>query len=130
MRAIVRAAIIADPTLAGLGVVSAGVLAGDVDTPQQRPFLNLRWGTTLPGLDIVSRRTLVIWVHDEPNDYSARVDSILVQLRTVLASLVGQDNGTGHVVGVEWTGDSDDLVDDGHGTITRTASFLLVGSGQ
>lgn len=129
MRALVRSAILADPTLSGLGVVSQGVLAGDVDTPKQRPFLNLRWGQTLPGLDVVQRRTLEIWVHDKPNDYT-RIDSILVRLRAVVVSVVGSSNGLGHVVGVEWTGDSDDLVDDGHDTITRTASFSLVGSGQ
>lgn len=130
MRALVRSAIIADTTLAALGVVAGGVLAGDVDTPEQRPFLNLRWGTTTLGLDVVQRRDLVIWVHDRHNDYSVKVDPILLRLRTVLTSLVGMSNGLGHVVGVEWTGDSADLVDDGHDTITRTASFSLVGSGQ
>jgi hypothetical protein len=130
MRAIVRAAIIADATLTGLGVVPAGVMAGNVDTPTMRPFLNLRWGVTTPGLATVNKRILVVWAHDRPGDYTVRIDPIIVRLRTVLGSLVGVSNGLGHVVDVEWTGDSEDLVDDGHGTITRTASFNLVGSGQ
>lgn len=130
MRALVRSAIIADATLIGLGVVPSGVLAGDVDTPQARPFLNLRWGVTTPGLSVVNSRSLVIWVHDRPGDFTVRIDPIILRLRSVLDSLVGVSNGLGHVVAVEWTGDSEDLVDDGHGTITRTASFNLVGSGQ
>lgn len=129
MRALVRSAIIADATLVSFGVVEAGVLAGDVDTPKSRPFINLRWGVTTPGLDRVQVRTLEIWVHDKPNDYT-RIDEIIIRLRVVLGSLIGSSNGSGHVVGVEWTGDSPDLVDDGHDTITRTASFSLVGSGQ
>lgn len=130
MRALVRSAIVADPVLTGLGVIPAGVFAGDVDTPRERPFLQLRWGRTDSGLATVNRRGLVIWVHDEPNDYTVLIDPICIRLRSVLAALVGQSNGLGHVVDVQWLGDSEDLVDDGHGTITRTASFSLVGSGQ
>lgn len=129
MREIVRAAIIEDVTLASLGVVPSRVKSGDMDTPQGRPFLQLRWGRTDFGLDVVLRRNLVIWVHDEPGDYT-RIDLIILQLRSLLVELVGQSNGLGHVVGVEWVGDSEDLADDGHRTIARTASFVLVGSGQ
>lgn len=129
MRALVRSAIIADSVMQSLGVVPAGVFAGDVDTPDARPFLQLRWGRTDLGLDVVQRRNLVVWVHDQPNDFF-RVDSIVVRLRTVLIQLVGMATDTGHVVAVEWLGDSEDLSDDGHGTITRTASYSLIGSGQ
>lgn len=130
MRALVRSAIIADATLITLGVVGPGTFAVDVDTPPQRPFLQLRWGRTDPGLSVVNRRNLVIWVHDKPGDYTLRIDPICIRLRSVLAALVGQSNGLGHVVDVEWLGDSEDLVDDGHKTIARTTSFSLVGSGQ
>jgi hypothetical protein len=130
MRALVRSSIIADPTLNGLGITGSSSFAVDVDTPQARPFLQLRWGANVPGLDTVTRRDLVIWVHDEPGDYSASIDPIILRLRTLLAGLVGQNNGLGYVVAVEWTGDSEDLADDGHRTITRTTSFSLVGSGQ
>ena len=130
MRALIRSAILGDPTLAGLGVVSAGVLAGDVDTPQVKPWLNLRWSITSPGLAHVTRRGLVIWVHDQPGDYEARIDPIIRQLKVVLTALEGVAHPYGYLTTVEWTGDSEDLVDDGHGTITRTTSFSLVGSGQ
>jgi hypothetical protein len=130
MRALVRTAILADSELQGYGIVGDGVFAVDVDTPPQRPFLQLRWGRNDPGLDRVTRRNLVIWVHDKPGDYTVKIDPIILRLRTLLAGLEGMSNGLGHVVAVEWTGDSEDLADDGHRTIARTTSFLLVGSGQ
>jgi hypothetical protein len=130
MRALVRAAIIADATLNSLGIDSDNAFAVDVDTPADRPFLQLRWGRNDVGLDVVTRRNLVVWVHDKPGDYTVRIDPIILRLRTLLAGLEGQSNGLGHLIAVEWAGDSEDLIDDGHKTITRNASFSLVGSGQ
>jgi len=130
MRALVRSAIIDDLGLSALGIVDDAAFAVDVDTPVQRPFIQLRWGRNDPGLDRVTRRNLVIWVHDNPGDYTVHIDPIILRLRTLLAGLEGMSNGLGHVVAVEWTGDSEDLSDDGHRTITRTTSFQLVGSGQ
>lgn len=132
MRALIYGAIIADPVLNGLGITDDSSFAVDVDTPQARPFLQLRWGINAVGLrqTDVSRRTLTIWVHDEPGDYSVKIDPIIVRLRQLLPTLEGASNGAGHLVAVEWTGDSEDLADDGHRTITRNVSFSLVGSGQ
>lgn len=122
-------AITGDPVINALGIDSLNSFAVDVDTPQDRPFLQLRWGRNDVGLDVVTRRTLTVWVHDEPGDYG-RIDTIILRLRTILPALEGMSNGLGHVVAVEWTGDSEDLADDGHGTIARNTSFSLVGSGQ
>ena len=130
MRALIRSAITSDPELQSLGVVSEGVLSGDVDTPEQRPFLNLRWGSVAPGMDVVNTSTLVIWVHDEPNDYEAKVNPILLRLRVIITGLVGVQHSTGWLTMAQWNGDSEDLVDDGHGTITRNTAFTLIGSGQ
>lgn len=129
MRELVYAAVTQDATIVAAGVVPDGVIATDVDTPRERPFIQIRWGRNDTGLDVITRRQVTIWVHDEPGDY-ARIDLIILRLRQLLPSLVGMSNGLGHVVGVEWTGDSEDLADDGHRTITRWASFSLVGSGQ
>lgn len=129
MRTIVRLALITDETLASRGVVPAAVLSGDVDTPSERPFVQLRWNNTIPGLGTVDRRDLVVWVHDEPGDYD-RIDSIIRRIKTIMGSLVGLPHEEGHLMTCEWTGDSADLTDDGHGTITRTTSFSIVGTGQ
>jgi hypothetical protein len=129
MRALIRQAIINDSIMIGYGINGANAFAVDVDTPQTRPFLQLRWGRNDAGMSRVTVRNLVIWVHDEPGDY-ALIDAILLRLRTLIPLLVGESNGTGNLVDVTWAGDSEDLADDGHGTITRNASFILVGSGQ
>lgn|SRR5512134_2759356 len=129
MRTLIRQTLTTDLGILGLGVVPEAILAGDVDTPPQRPFINLRWGVNTPGLDVVTRRSLVIWVHDTPGDYS-QIDAIIRRIGVVLGELVGVPHAYGHLVTAEWTGDSEDLTDDGHGTITRTTSYSLVGTGQ
>jgi hypothetical protein len=131
MRALIYGALVNDSVLNGLGINSENSFAIDVDTPQTRPFLQIRWGLNEIGLKntAVSRRTLTVWVHDEPGDYT-RIDEILYRVKSLLPTLDGQSNGLGHVVSIEWTGDSEDLADDGHGTITRNTGFSLVGSGQ
>lgn len=129
MRALIRTRIIGDPQLKALGVTSAGTLAGQVDTPTARPFLNLIWGDTSPGQSVVSRRLLTIWVHDVPNDYS-RIDSIILRLKAVLSAIEAERGSSGWVSLVEWQGDSGDLNDAGHGTIVRTSTFRIIGSGQ
>lgn len=129
MRILIRQAIANDATIASLGVVPEMVQAGDMDTPSGRPFINLRWSVTTPGLATVDYRDLTVWVHDEPGDYD-RIDRIIRRIRSILADKVGVAHSYGYLVVVEWNGDSEDLVDDGHGTITRTTSFRIVGSGQ
>lgn len=129
MRSLIRSVIIADATLEGFGVVDGAVLAGDVDTPAERPFINLRWGPTNVGLSTVDRRLITLWVHDMPGDY-ARIDAIIRRLKIILLSLEARAHASGYVLMVEWSGDSEDLIDDGHGTITRTTSFTLVSSGN
>lgn len=128
MRAVVRSAIVADATLVTFGVTPEGVLAGDIDTPEPRPFLNLKWGTTNPALKGAAQQTtLVIWVHDNPNDYE-RIDNICRRLRVLLPSLVGMQDVNDYVSQIAWTGYGPDLKDDGHRTITRQANFTLNGS--
>lgn len=134
MRTLIRSALLDDAGLQSKGIVPEGVLAGDVDTPDLRPFLNLRWGNTVEGLDVIMPRELVVWVHDEPGDY-ALIDAILVDLRRVLTGIEATQwtelsGQTGWVSVIEWNGDSGDLADDGHNTIVRTASFSIVGSGH
>jgi len=129
MRAVIREAIVNDAALILLGVSAEGTLSGDVDTPAVTPFLNLKWGTTNPAPfgSAAQQTTLVIWVHDKPGDYD-RIDSICRRLRVLLPSLVGLQDLYDYVSQVAWTGDSLDLQDDGHRTITRQCNFTLNGS--
>jgi len=129
MRTLIYQAIITDPTLNSLGITGADSFAVDVDTPQDRPFLQLRWGVNSVGLDVSTRRSLVIWVHDKPGDYT-KIDAIILRLRSLIPSLVPSQDTQGWLQGARWEGDSEDLTDDGHRTIARNTSFTLVGSGQ
>lgn len=128
MRTVVAQALLADVTLQGLGVNPDSLVAGDVDTPPMRPFINLRWDDVNPGVGTVNSRRLTIWVHDAPNDYEL-IDSILGRIRTVLNGLEAVRTTHGWLTLIEWNGNSPDLSDDGHGTITRNSSYTLVGSG-
>lgn len=129
MRAVIRAAIIGDATLQSLGVVDGGVLSGDIDTPEPRPLLNLKWGTTTPAPfgGVAQRTTLAIWVHDEPNDYE-RIDSICRRLRVLLPSLMGLQDVADYVSQISWDGDGPDLKDDGHRTVARVSNYTINGS--
>lgn len=129
MRTAVRQAILDDATLAGLGVVEAGVLAGDVDSFNARPFLNMKWGIRSPGMGTEVSQVLVIWVHDDPNDYT-RVAAICARLSVLLPSIVGlRDTVSGGWISqIRWDGESTDLADDGHKTIFRQCTFTIIGS--
>jgi hypothetical protein len=129
MRTLIYQAIINDPELISYGITGTSSFAVDVDTPQSRPFLQLRWGVNAIGLDVSTRRSLVIWVHDQPGDYT-KIDAIIFRLRSLIPSLVPSRDAQGWLQGVTWEGDSEDLTDDGHRTIARNTSFTLVGSGQ
>lgn len=129
MRTVIAQALMNDATLAGLGITSAGVYSGDVDTPQERPFIQLRWGQTTPGLDAVDNRVLVVWVHDRPGDYTT-IDSIVRRIKEIFRSIEATQHDAGWILKIEWVTDSDDLTDDGHGTITRTTTHNLVASGN
>ena len=129
MRAIVRNAIILDAPLLALGVTSNATLAGDVDTPEGRPFLNLKWGTDTPSFreSLTVQTPLAIWVHDEPWDYD-RINQILLRLRILLPSIQGVVSPGGSEVQVlTWQGNGPDLQDDGHRTIVKVGDFQVVG---
>jgi hypothetical protein len=129
MRAIIRNAIIADPALILLGVTGDATLNGDVDTPDGRPFLNLKWGTETPAFRETTTVTagLDIWVHHEPWDYDP-INKILARLRVVLQALGAARSPDGSEVQVvTWQGNGPDLQDDGHRTIVKVGSFQVVG---
>jgi hypothetical protein len=129
MRTLIRQVIINDAPLATLGVVDKGVLAGEIDTPDPRPFLNLKWGARLPGMATEVVQVLTVWVLDDPNDYT-RVQDICDRLRVLLPTILGGVDAVdgGWISQVRWDGDSNDLKDDGHRTITKQCNFTIIGS--
>src|SRR6185503_10982863 len=89
MRKTIARAVYNDAELNSLGITRDSINSGDVDTPSQRPYIVFRWGETNPGVDVVRQRSLVVWVHDRPNDYD-RIDQIIKRIRDVLTSIAAQ----------------------------------------
>lgn len=136
IRSYIFSLITTDPVVNGLGFDENNVFTShDEDTPQARPFMILRWGSTDIGLNdrdtgvYSNLRRLVVWVHDDPGDYG-RIDQVLVRVRDILVTVTGAYTGTiGQYIGqINWNGDSDDFKDDIVGTITRNSGYTLVGS--
>lgn len=133
MRSYIRTLLFEDNTLRALGV--SVVSAGDIDTPKERPFINLKWGVTTAGLrgTRVNKTQLAVWVHDEPNDYR-RISDILYRCYALLIAVEGQHwvetdpEYDGYITLVEYNGESADLSDDGHGTIVRQGNYTIVGN--
>jgi hypothetical protein len=117
-----------DAQLQAMGVNPNSLSAGDVDTPEPRPYIVLQWGETIPGVDVSRRRTLTVWVHDKPNDYTV-IDQIIKRIRQIYEGLAGYKTTTGWITSVDWVTDSDDLTDDGPHTICRTTAYTVIGSG-
>lgn len=119
-----------DPVLNGLGIDEATMFnSNDTDTPNARPMMVLRWGQTTEGMDVMRRRILQIWVHNEPTDYTV-IDQALERVRTVLTSMFGVNVQTTAkwVAQIDWMLDSDDLTDDIQNTVTRYSQYTVIGS--
>ena len=128
MREALFSLIASDLQLNMLGINADSLFAGDVDTPQPRPYMVLRWGDTAPGVNVVNTRQLTVWVHDKPNDYTV-IDGIVIRLRAVLLSVAGYKTSNGWISAIDWITDSGDLTDDVTDTIARTSSYAIVASG-
>lgn len=101
---------------------------GSVDTPSVRPFVVCRFGLATPAFKAVGDRRALIWVHDEGNDYT-RIDDTISSIKLVMTEVthwLGSDGS--HISQASWEGDSEDLVDDGHNTITKNTAYTLLGA--
>lgn len=123
--------------------------SGSLDqAPGTKPFvvfvLRERDSALNPG--VAHWQDLEIHVHDEPGSYT-RIDGIISDIHDIFpcddsgffpwpqtnpVTSDPWDTGLGatHAIGARFQGDSADSADDYYGTITRYASYRLVGSGQ
>lgn len=137
IRELIWNALRSDTVLNGLGVAADGSniwQADAVDTLPSKPALVIRWGAAAPGVGErttagwvgAGTQTMVVWVHDEIGDFD-RIDKIITRIRTVLSGLVAQQGVVaGHtLICADWAGDSEDLRDDGYGTITRHSDWTI-----
>jgi hypothetical protein len=108
-------------------LVPAGSIhgAGSVPgAPKDKPFMVLRLGMELPNAVQSRNGELTVYVHDEPGDYG-RIDDILLAVYQTLDRFQVKEPGA---VCVEFLEGSQDLFDDGYGTIMRYSSWKLVGA--
>jgi hypothetical protein len=129
VRKVVGRALWSDTVLNGLGIVQTSLWSGDVDTPEPRPYMVLRWGDTSVGVGDSRQRTLVLWIHDKGNNYD-RIDSILRRSRIIITDIHGARTDTGWITAIDWITDSGDLSDDTTQTILRTSAYNIVASGM
>jgi hypothetical protein len=110
-----------------LGLPTGAVFAGNnVDTPEMRPFIVMRWEEKTKAFADRGPQGLTVWAHDEIGDYT-RIDKMIEVIKAIMGEMVhvpGDDDRT--VTCVTWTGDSADLYDDGYHTISRNAGFQVV----
>jgi hypothetical protein len=117
-----------DATLMSHGITASSVYGSNsVDSPDERPFMILRWSEVEGEKDYgnVKRRSLTVWVHDSGQDY-ARINTILKRVQVLLSGAVhitGADGDT--LTQADWRGDSTDFIDDGFKTITRSSSYTV-----
>lgn len=118
------------------------------ETPATKPFvmfiLRERSSALNPG--VAHWQDVEIHVHDEPGSY-VRIDQTIDAIHGIFpcddsgffpwpqvnpVTTLAWDGalGAAHAIGARFQGDSADSADDYYGTITRYASYRLVGSGQ
>lgn len=107
-----------------------GALMG-ADSPQERRFMVLRWGTdspAVPGRDSrIVRTGLTVWAYNRESDYGP-IQSALLRVRDILVPIAGADHGSGWILDVEDNGTSEDLWDDGYSAITRNRALTFTAS--
>lgn len=97
-----------------------------VDTPTEKWFAVIAWGVTTPAYGTTGSDRVFIWFHDRNRDYG-RINAALLRVKQLLEATLALQGTDGVVLSVaEWNGESQDLRDDGYGTLTRYAEFTTV----
>lgn len=122
----------ADSGLIALGYLEEGVYSGyGGDSPPQRLFMILRWGSTGRGVGPANSVALDIWVYNREPDYGPVVDAI-ARIKELLPTLIAKRfaDGSGGVLGADWQGDGDDSYDDAYKAFMRRTSWLMTAGGN
>lgn len=97
-----------------------------VDTAPEDWFAVITWGVSTPSYGTTGADQVQIWLHDKQHDYG-RINAGLTRLKNLLLATVAREGADGIVLSVaEWNGESQDLRDDGYGTVTRYAEFRTI----
>lgn len=105
-------------------ILSSGALKGRIDA---NPFIVIRMMPMTRELaeGVAHSQNVQVWAHDQPGSYQ-RIDSVLAAVRAALVGVVALPGA--HAC--RWQGDSQDLADDGLGTVTRNSAFVCIGTGN
>lgn len=97
-----------------------------VDTPTEEMFLIVRWEDQTPQFGNRGPQRLTVWAHSKDRDYSP-IDLALGVVKDLLGGATHLAGADGWILTqADWRGDSQDLYDDGFGTITRNSGFDVV----
>lgn len=97
-----------------------------VDTPMEEFFAIIQWGPTTKAYGRTGSDRVTIWFHDKQRDYG-RINAALARVKELLPATIHREGGDGETLATaEWNGESQDLADEGYGTITRYADFTVV----
>lgn len=125
-------ALAADGGLNGYGIDSDTLYPAQApDSPLEKVFAVLRWGSSGIGVGPARHVSLAFWVYHKDPDY-AIIDTILKRARVVLPTLVTASiAGGGYVLGVEWQESSEDLTATEYGanTVVRNETYRITASG-
>lgn len=103
----------ANADLLDLGLPEDAVYQADtVDSPTEKQFLVLRWGTEQPGMGAVTRRPLTIWSYGEFGDPTT-TERIAVAAGKYLSSLFDIATYDGRIGQIQDGFRGPDLQDDG-----------------
>lgn len=111
--------------LAVLGFTSVSA-SNSLDTPADEKFVVTRWEDQAVQFSRHGPQRLTVWFHTREQDY-ADIDKAMERVKDVLEDAIhvpGVDGWT--LTTADWRGDSQDLIDDGFGTLTRNSGFDVV----
>jgi hypothetical protein len=120
-----------DVQLNSLGITEDSLYPAAVDSPQQKLFAVLAWGTSTlgPGRDsTVNLEDLTLWVYNRERNYGPITD-ILKRSRVIVLGLERVWLNPGWTSGVNWLGSSVDLWDDAYLAATRNDAYRIAASG-
>jgi hypothetical protein len=121
----------ASAVLTGIGYDEPNIYPNfSPDAPQGDLFLVLKWGVTTRGVGVANQVNLQCWAYNRQPNFKPIADA-LKEIRATLPELVGaRMSPTEAILGVNYTGDSDDLYDDGYRAHFRYTSHTITASGS
>jgi hypothetical protein len=116
-------------TLRSLGLPADSIYQADtVDSPEQRPFIVIRWGDDETGMGKTTTRPFDLWVYDEFGDYN-RADQIARAAAAELVALEQVPTDTGWIMSVLDRRKGGDLADEGFDALVVPYHLAAVANG-